>query len=173
MYPSGRVFVADTNNHRMQVLNPDMSYSHMFGIVMVVQQGQFSYPSGVAIDNSGVVYATDEGNHRVQFFSADGQFISTFGRAQHGQLYCPVGICVDSANTVCITDHDHHVSLYTSSEQFMKCFGTQWSGEGELLYPIAKGVAVDNTCVYISKKSRKRRRTTAKNTNSLIQPYTL
>ena len=77
--------------------------THTCSVVMVVQPGQFSYPSGVAIDNSGVVYATDEGNHRVQFFSADEQqFISTFSinGSQHGQLYRPVGICVDSTNTV-------------------------------------------------------------------------
>ena len=31
----------------------------------------------------------------------------------------------------------------TSSGQFIKCFGTQGSGEGKLNYP--EGVAVDNT----------------------------
>ena len=42
-----------------------------------------------------------------------------------------------------VTDDNHRVSVYTSSGQFIKCFGTQGSGEGELHYP--KGVAVDNT----------------------------
>ena len=31
VYPSGRVFVADTGNHHIQVLNTDLAYSHMFG----------------------------------------------------------------------------------------------------------------------------------------------
>ena len=42
-----------------------------------------------------------------------------------------------------VTDENHRVSVYTSNGQFIKCFGTRGSGEGELNYP--KGVAVDNT----------------------------
>ena len=148
VHPSGRVFVAETNNHRIQVLNPDLSYSHMFSSYGIRSApGQFSYPNGVAIDNSGLVYVTDWGSNRVQFFSANGDFISTFGSkgSQHGQLCKPVGICVDSTNTVYVTNENHRVSVYTSSGQFIKCFGTrsQGSGEGELFYPT--GVAVDNT----------------------------
>ena len=35
------------------------------------------------------------------------------------------------------------VSVYTSSGEFIKCFGTQGSGEGEFIYP--SGIAVDDT----------------------------
>ena len=42
-----------------------------------------------------------------------------------------------------VTDNNHRVSVYTSSGQFIKCFGTKGSGERELIYP--EGVAVDNT----------------------------
>ena len=75
----------------------------------------------------------------MQFFPADGQFEGS----QHGQLYHPLGICVDSTNTVYITDENNRVSVYTSSGQFIKCCGTQGSGEGELDSP--QEVAVDNT----------------------------
>ena len=79
----------------------------------------------------------------MQLFSADRQFISSFGceGSQHGQLYRPLSICIDTTNTVYVTDSNHCVSVYTSSGQFIKCFGTQ--GSGELDYP--NGVAVDNT----------------------------
>ena len=144
VHPSGRVFVADTGNHRIQVLNPDFSYSHMFGSNGSAP-GQFRFPHDVAIDKSGVVYVTDQHNARVQLFSANGLFISTFGKygSQHGQLCEPTSICVDSTNTVYVTDSNHRVSVYTSSGQFIKCFGTWGSGKGELDGP--EGVAVDNT----------------------------
>ena len=71
VHPSGRVFVADTSNHRIQVLIPDISYSHMFGSKDSAP-GKLSYPYNVAIDSTGVVYVTDYRNHRVQLFSADG-----------------------------------------------------------------------------------------------------
>ena len=142
VHPSGRVFVVD--NYRIQVLNSDLSYSHMFGSLGRAP-GQLNSPFGVAINSSGVVYVTEYGNHCVQLFSADGQFISSFGSegSQHGQLYEPLSICVDSTNTVYVTDDNHRVSVYTSSGQFIKCFGTQGSGEGEFGSP--RGVAVDDT----------------------------
>ena len=46
-------------------------------------------------------------------------------------------------NTVFVADNNHRVSVYTSSGQFIECFGTQGSGEGVLNYP--EGVAVDKT----------------------------
>ena len=149
VHPSGRVFVAEINNHRIQVLNNYpakflYSQAHKFGS-QGSAQGQLTFPHGVAINSSGVVYVTDNGNYRVQLFSADGQFISSFGSegSQPGQLYHPLGICVDSTNTVYVTDRNHRVSVYTSSGQFIKCFGTQGSGEGELNNP--QGLAIDNT----------------------------
>ena len=75
VHPSGLVFVIDDYNHRIQVLHPDMSLSHMFGS-HGTGPGQFIRPDDVACDSSGIVYVTDYDNHRVQSFSADGQIIS-------------------------------------------------------------------------------------------------
>ena len=137
VHPSGRVFVADTGNHRIQVLNPDLSYSHMFGNKGSAP-GEFSSPRDLAFDSSGVVYVADYGNDRVQLFSTSGQNKSTFGGygIQHGHLIQPTGVCLDSTNTVYITDSNNRVSVYTSSGQFIKCFGN---------FGPPKGVAVDNT----------------------------
>ena len=106
VHPSGRlVFIADEYNHRIQVLHPDLSFSHMFGS-RGSGPGQFKYPDDVACDSSGIVYVTEYHNHRVQLFSADGQYISSFGSegSQPGQLYRPRGICIDSTDTVYVTD---------------------------------------------------------------------
>ena len=149
VHPSGKVFVADTDNHRIQVLNSDLSYSRMFGSKGSAP-GQFSFLRDVSINSSGVVYVADYLNNRVQLFSADGQFISSFGsegsKNLYNQLLFPIGICSDnSTNTVYITDEYQHdrLSAYTSSGQFIKRFSTQGSLQiGQLNYP--KGVAVDN-----------------------------
>ena len=152
VHPTGKVLVADTGNHCIQVLNPDLSYSRK----IIDENSKFH---DVAINSSGVVYVTDPGNHRVQLFSVDGQSISSFGskRPQHGQLHDgPHGICIDSANTVYITDYNHRVSVYTSSGEFIKCFGTRGSRKGELDHP--EGVAVDNTtgALYVCDSSNNR-----------------
>ena len=43
VHPSGRVFVVESLNHRIQVLNPDLTYSHMFGSKGSAL-GQFGFP---------------------------------------------------------------------------------------------------------------------------------
>ena len=70
---SGKVFIADTCNHRIQVLNSDLTYSHEFGS-RGDDDGQFNQPYGIACGTNGDVYVTDHFNHRVQVFTASGQF---------------------------------------------------------------------------------------------------
>ena len=54
---SGIKLVAESMSYRIQVLNPDLSYSHMFGSEGSAP-GQFKHPRDVAINSSGVVYVT-------------------------------------------------------------------------------------------------------------------
>ena len=54
-----------------------------------------------------------------------------------------IGICIDSTDTVYISEWDNgQVSVFSSSGQFLKCFGRRGSGEGEFRFPM--GLAVDN-----------------------------
>ena len=97
----GRVFVTDTGNHRVQVLNPDLSFSHIFG-EKGNGDGQFNCPVGVAVDQQGCVYVCDRDNSRIQKFSNDGRYMSQFGQ---GALKIPFYVTVDSNNLVYVTDN--------------------------------------------------------------------
>ena len=55
----------------------------------------------------------------------------------------PVPNRIDSTDTVYVTDHNHRVSAFSTQGQFLKCFGKEGTGLGELQFP--KGIAVDNT----------------------------
>jgi hypothetical protein len=46
--------------------------------------GQFSYPSGVAIDASGNAWVVDGENNRVQKFNSKGEYLSKFGSGGSG-----------------------------------------------------------------------------------------
>ena len=74
---TGQIFIADTSNHRIQVLNKDLTYSHSFG-----KRGsspeQFDLPYYVTFDKEGYLYVADCNNHCIKKFTSTGQYVSTF-----------------------------------------------------------------------------------------------
>ena len=75
---SGKVFVADVINHRVQVFNNGGTFIRTWGSAGSAN-GLFNTPFGVAIDSSGNVYVADSGNNRIQKFKNDGTFIRKWG----------------------------------------------------------------------------------------------
>ena len=69
-------------------------------------RGELMYPTGVAIDTSGMVYVTEYGNHRVSVFTSEGQHVTSFGSRgrREGELDCPEGVAVDSSGVVYVCD---------------------------------------------------------------------
>ena len=117
---TGQVFVVDTCNYRVQVLHPDLTFSHMFGS-KGSGQGQFQFPCDVAIDSQGYVYVTDIYNHRVQQFTPEGQPVSSFGTrgSEPGQLYCPTGITLDDNDLVYVNNNFLFISVYNTSGEYI------------------------------------------------------
>ena len=68
------MYVADWRNDRVQKLTADGEFLAKFG-ESGTADGQFSRPSGVAVDSEGNVYVADWGNQRVQVFDPDGRFL--------------------------------------------------------------------------------------------------
>uniref|UniRef100_A0A1X7URB8 SMP-30/Gluconolactonase/LRE-like region domain-containing protein n=1 Tax=Amphimedon queenslandica TaxID=400682 RepID=A0A1X7URB8_AMPQE len=125
---TGQVFVADSGNHRIQVLNPDLTFSHSFGS-QGSANGQFQLPSDIAIDSQGLVYVAYYCNDRIQKFSPDGKFVGQLGTegSSPGQLIGPVGIAIDTAATglVYVSEWGNNcISVFTSDGVFVKKFGT-------------------------------------------------
>jgi tripartite motif-containing protein 71 len=65
---SGHVYVADTNNDRIQKFDASGTFLTTWGSVGS-GNGQFDSPIGVATDGSGNVYVADTFNHRIQKFA--------------------------------------------------------------------------------------------------------
>jgi len=92
--PDGRVYVADTGKHRVQVFDKDGTYIDQFGLYGDAD-GEFNSPSGLAVSGWMLkddgeparvadyfyLYVTDTLNHRVQRFkiSAPPKAVSGFG----------------------------------------------------------------------------------------------
>ncbi len=86
-YPTGirvrkrKLYVADSGNHRIQIFNvrPDgFDFLSSFGS-LGTEEGQFSWPRDVDIDDYGNIYVADSANNRIQVFSENGEFKAMFG----------------------------------------------------------------------------------------------
>jgi DNA-binding beta-propeller fold protein YncE len=63
----GNVYVADTDNHRIQKFDSNGNFITKWGS-RGLGNGEFRSPSGVAVDAQGFVYVADTGNNRIQKF---------------------------------------------------------------------------------------------------------
>ena len=154
-YPNGitfntrnnKVYVVHHGDHRVQVLNSDLTFSTTFG-KEGRGKGQFSYPSGIACNSTGKVYVADANNHRIQVFTAEGKFLMMFGShgKDTGKLNNPYQVAIDTSDMVYVSEAGNdRVSVFTSEGQFGTSFGKKGEGPGEFKCP--RGLAVDNSGV--------------------------
>ena len=147
---TGKVFVTDSYNHKIQVLNSDLTYSSSFGS-NGSNNGEFNYAYDVATDREGNIYVADWNNNRVQVFTADGLYLRKFGKKGEGEgeLKQPLSITIDSGNIVYVSEEgNHRVSIFSSDGEFIKSFGRPGKGPVEFCCPV--GLAVDKKgTVYI------------------------
>ena len=138
---TGQIFIADTFNHRIQVLNKDLTYSHSFG-----QYGsspeQFNYPWDVTFDNEGYLYLVS--NHCIKKFTSTGQHISTFSSYgfKPGQIDIPTSIIIDNNLLYVSERYNNRISIFDTNGCFIHCFGKRGSGKGEFNSPY--GITVDS-----------------------------
>src|SRR3990172_4060285 len=78
-----RMFIADTEAHRVLVLNREGKTLLAWG-TRGDKPGQFKFPHGIDVDELGRVYVSDTGNGRIQAFDAEGKFLRSFGTKGSG-----------------------------------------------------------------------------------------
>ncbi len=158
--PDGSLYVADTNNNRIQHLSPDGKLLQEWGTFgdtstgQAVPGGQFNQPWGVAVGPDGSVYVADTWNNRIQKFTADGKFVQMwgyFGQAEQPDAFWgPREIVVDAKGHVYITDTGNkRVVIFDSDGNYLAQFGGTGAQPGQFDEPV--GIALDKTGnVYIA-----------------------
>ena len=137
------VYVCDSENHRVQILNGDLTFSSSFGV---------KYPRDVAFDSTGCVYVAESWSCCIQVFTEDGQFLRKLGKmgTGDGELKFPKGVAIGSDDTVYVADRNNYrVSMFTCQGQFLRSFGNHGTEPGLLTSPC--GIAVDRDgLVYVN-----------------------
>jgi tripartite motif-containing protein 2/3/tripartite motif-containing protein 71 len=147
-----KIVVAEFGSHRIQVLNPDFTFTAHIGS-SGNGDDEFCSPYDVAFDNTGEkIYVTDSGNNRIQVLTMDGQFVQQFGKkgSNSEQINYPAGISIDNSNLVYVTERQNHcVSVFTCEGKFLTSFGSYGNGPGQFSSP--RGITVDkNGVLYVS-----------------------
>ena len=126
----GRIFVTDTNNHRIQVFSRDGTFVSQFG-----GPGD---PIGVSVDPQGHITVADFASHRIQVFSRDGTFLSQFGShgIGPGQLTNPLGVAVDQQGRIIVADTDNNrIQVFSHDGTFLSKFGEKGDRDGQFKLP--------------------------------------
>ena len=161
----GDLWVADTDNDRVQELNSKDEYATQFGKEGTAE-GQFMEPKGIAVTSSGTVFVSDSANNRVQTFSEKGAFQAAFGwgvgngegkletctsgckagiaGSGTGQLNAPRGVAVSSAGEVWVVDYaNNRLQEFNESGESPTVVGSHGSGNGQFSEP--QGIAIESS----------------------------
>ena len=119
--------VADNSNHCVYIFDDKDELVKKFGS-NGSNNGQFSFPRGIAFDSHNHLYVVD--NHRVQKFHTNGNYLLQFGSkgASDGQLNTPCGATVNN-NKVYIADNSNkRISVFQTNGKFCISFGSDQLG---------------------------------------------
>nr|CAG4647700.1 EOG090X01W2 [Moina brachiata]SVE92868.1 EOG090X01W2 [Moina brachiata] len=126
---------------RSQIKRQKMIYHCKFG-EFGVMEGQFTEPSGVAVNAQNDIIVADTNNHRIQIFDKEGRFKFQFGECgkRDGQLLYPNRVSVvKTSGDIIVTERSptHQIQIYNQYGQFARKFGAN-----VLQHP--RGVTVDS-----------------------------
>jgi hypothetical protein len=109
------VYVADTENHRVQVFDRNtLAYVATIGGSYGTGDNQFKYPTDVAVDAAGNIYVADFGNKRVQQFNSSRVYQRTYGTtgvsyvAANDRFYYPEGVAVGPDGSIYVVEGYGH-----------------------------------------------------------------
>lgn len=153
--PDGSIYVADTNNHRIQHLGPEGNVIGTWGSFADIAKGEapggtFYEPWGIAVGPDGSVFVADTWNHRIQKFSPEGEFIKMwgyFGQAEKPDAFWgPRDVLITEDGNVAITDTGNkRIVIFDTDGNFITEFGEAGLGPGQFDEPVGIGVNSDGT----------------------------
>jgi DNA-binding beta-propeller fold protein YncE len=128
----GNIFVADTDNGRIQKFSPNGTF---------VTSIATTDPNGIAVDHAGNIYVAEIGSkHCVQKLAPDGKFIAKWAPG----LYGPRKIAIGPDDSIYVVDSGNNRIVKLSPDgQVLASWGSDGNGDGQ--FKGLSSVAVDST----------------------------
>lgn len=139
-----RLYVTDTHNHYVVVFDLDtLKYIKTIG-KRGKEEGEFNYPSHIAVGPTGNLYVSDTMNGRIQIFDTEGKFVRAFGQFgdSPGMFARPKGVAVDSEGHIYVVDSAfNNVQIFSEEGQILLAFASYGTDRGQLVLPA--GISID------------------------------
>ena len=114
--------------------------------------GQFIWPTAIALDSQENVYVADEWLNRISVFTKEGQFTRKWGKpgSAAGEIDGPAGLAISQDGTVFLSDSkNHRIQKFTLDGEYRGQFGGLGSGPGQFNLPW--GICLDqDELVYVA-----------------------
>jgi len=128
----GTIYVADTGNHRIVVLNSDMTLNRIVdSFDNKGTEDHFNGPSGIYCSKENVLYIADTDNKRVVILDSEKQLVDIIENPQSEVLgenfdFAPLKVSVDYAGRVYVVAKNifQGIMAFDQEHEFMGYFGT-------------------------------------------------
>ena len=151
VYVINRSYENRPDGTRISVVTMDEEYISEFG-AYGEGNGQFVWPTSVALDAQGNVYVADEWLNRISIFNSDGEFLRSWGKggSGDGEMDRPAGIAISADGTMFVSDsRNHRVQKFSLNGDYLGQFGSFGSADGQLNMPWGIGLDRDSN-VYVA-----------------------
>lgn len=119
-----RIYMTDTNNKRVQILDREGNGIKTFG-AWGSKPGEFQFPYGIAGDSKGRIYVADIYNGAVSVFDKDGKFLNYFAEKSPKEniFKMPAGVYI-SDDIVYVTDvRKDQVMMFDTNGKLLRTMG--------------------------------------------------
>jgi len=153
-----RLYVVDSRAHTILVYDQESGqFITKFG-KRGKGDGEFNFPTNVAVGRGGRIYVTDTLNCRVQIFDPDYKFVDAFGSRGNafGDFLKPKGLALDSYQNLYVVDSDFdNFQIFDPQKRLLMFLGGGGVQPGTFWLPA--GIYIDrHNQIYVADQNNRR-----------------
>lgn len=147
----GRIFISDTVNRRVAVLDFPQQRYYEIGTTGV---GRLAKPLGLTTDAVGHLYVVDGTAKRIQVYDLEGRHLRSIGTGEvlqrpSGIAVTPDGERIYVVDTGGVSSDDHAIRVFNAVGEHLFDIGTRGKEEGEFNLPLMAAMSSDRR-LYVS-----------------------